>query len=53
MGVFAGGGLCLGNRQTPTGPVQWCYCLDWAWDHSSTIAMGTGGERRSALSVLF
>lgn len=36
MGVFAGGGLCLGNRQTQTGPVQWCYCLDWAWDHSCT-----------------
>ena len=32
------GGLggCLGNRQTQTRFVQWCYCLDWVWNHSST-----------------
>lgn len=35
MGGFGGGG-CLGNRQTQTWFVQWCYCLDWVWNHSST-----------------
>lgn len=36
-GGFGGGeGGCLGNRQTQTRFVQWCYCLDWVWNHSST-----------------
>lgn len=28
-------GECLGNRQTQTQFVQWCYCLDWVWNNSS------------------